>query len=60
MAGGRVGVVDLKAGQVVKAAAARADHGLLNLYAGVLFMLLESPHGPVRARPCSFPAGHAQ
>ena len=42
---------ETRAGQVVKAAAARPSHGLLNLYAGVLFMLLESPQGPVRARP---------
>jgi hypothetical protein len=42
---------ETRAGQVVKAAAARPEHGLLNLYAGVLFMLLESPQGPVRARP---------
>ena len=40
-----------RAANVVKAAAARPDHGLLNLYAGVLFMLLESPQGPVRAKP---------
>lgn len=42
---------ETRAGQVVKAAAARPSHGLLNLYAGVLFMLLELPQGPVRARP---------
>jgi hypothetical protein len=42
---------ETRAGQVVKAAAARPDQGLLNLYAGALFMLLESPQGPERARP---------
>ncbi|HXQ16973.1 MAG TPA: tetratricopeptide repeat protein [Caulobacteraceae bacterium] len=42
---------ETRAANVVKAAAARPGHGLLNLYAGVLFMLLESPQGPVRARP---------
>src|SRR5271168_5009003 len=42
---------ETRAGQVVKAAVARPGHGLLNLYAGVLFMLLESPQGPGRAQP---------
>ena len=42
---------ETRAGGVVRAAAARPDHGLLNLYAGALFMLLESPQGPGRARP---------
>lgn len=42
---------ETRAGQVVKAAVARPAHGLLNLYAGALFMLLESPIGPDRARP---------
>jgi hypothetical protein len=42
---------ETRAANVVKAASARPSHGLLNLYAGVLFMLLESPQGPVRARP---------
>jgi hypothetical protein len=48
--GGFIGY-ESRAGNVVKAASARPEHGLLNLYAGVLFMLLESPQGPVRARP---------
>jgi len=42
---------EARAAHVVKDAAARPDHGLLNLYAGTLFMLLESPEGPTRARP---------
>jgi tetratricopeptide (TPR) repeat protein len=42
---------ETRAGGVVRAAAARPGHGLLNLYAAALFMLLESPQGPVRARP---------
>jgi len=42
---------ETRAGQVVKSAVARPGHGLLNLYAGALFMLLESPEGPGRARP---------
>ena len=42
---------ETRAGQVVKAAVARPDHGLLNLYASALFMLLESPQGPGRAQP---------
>jgi tetratricopeptide (TPR) repeat protein len=42
---------ETRAGGVVRAAAARAEHGLLNLYAAALFMLLESPQGPTRARP---------
>jgi tetratricopeptide (TPR) repeat protein len=42
---------EARAGGVVRAAAARSGHGLLNLYAAALFMLLESPQGPVRARP---------
>jgi hypothetical protein len=35
----------------VRAAVARPGHGLLNLYAAALFMLLESPQGPTRAQP---------
>lgn len=42
---------ETRAANVVRNAAARPDHGLLNLDAGILFMLLESPQGPVRARP---------
>lgn len=42
---------EARAGGVVRAAAARPGHGLLNLYAAALFMLLESPQGPVRAKP---------
>ena len=42
---------EARAANVVKAAVARPGHGLLNLYAGVLFMLLESPQGAPRARP---------
>ena len=42
---------ETRAGGVVRAASARTGHGLLNLYAAALFMLLESPEGPVRARP---------
>jgi hypothetical protein len=48
--GGFIGY-ETRAANVVRNAAALPDHGLLNLYAGVLFMLLESPQGPVRARP---------
>jgi hypothetical protein len=48
--GGFIGY-ETRAGQVVRAAAARPDHGLLNLYAAALFMLLESPLGPGRAQP---------
>jgi hypothetical protein len=40
-----------RAGGVVRAAAGRTGHGLLNLYAAALFMLLESPQGAVRAAP---------
>lgn len=40
-----------RAADVLKAAAGRPEHGLLNLYAGVLFMLMESPQGPLRAKP---------
>src|SRR5580658_8725722 len=42
---------DAGAGRVVRAAAGRPEHGLLNLYAGALLMLLESPAGRERARP---------
>jgi len=42
---------ETRAGGVVRAAAARPGHGLLGLYAAALFMLLESPEGPVRAKP---------
>jgi len=48
--GGFIGY-ETRAGNVVRAARARPGHGLLNLYAGVLFMLLESPQGPGLARP---------
>lgn len=42
---------ETRAGGVVRAASARTGHGLLNLYAAALFMLLELPEGPVRAKP---------
>jgi tetratricopeptide (TPR) repeat protein len=42
---------EARAGQVLKAAAAHPGHGLLNLYAGAIFMLLESPGARQRARP---------
>ncbi|HUZ13935.1 MAG TPA: tetratricopeptide repeat protein [Caulobacteraceae bacterium] len=40
-----------RAANVVRAAAAHPDQGLLCAYAGALFMLMESPQGPQRARP---------
>jgi hypothetical protein len=42
---------DAGAPQVIKAAAGRPEHGLLNLCAGLLYMMLESPLGPIRALP---------
>src|SRR5262249_42699245 len=39
------------ASDIVRAARAAPDAVLPNAYAGALFMLLESPQGPVRARP---------
>jgi len=42
---------ETRAANVVRNAAARPDHGLLNLYAAALFMLMESPQGPGRAQP---------
>jgi hypothetical protein len=36
---------------ILKTAAAAPDAALANAYAGSLFMLLESPQGPVRAKP---------
>ena len=40
-----------RAAGILKTAAAAPDSALANAYAGALFMLLESPEGPVRARP---------
>ena len=40
-----------RAAAILKTAAAAPDAPLANAYAGALFMLLESPQGPVRARP---------
>lgn len=42
---------ETRANGILAAAAAAPDHALTNAYAGALFMLLESPRGPVRARP---------
>jgi len=42
---------DARAADVITAAASRPEHGLLNLCAGMLFMLMESPQGRVRAGP---------
>jgi hypothetical protein len=40
-----------RAADILKTAAAAPEAPLANAYAGALFMLLESPQGPVRARP---------
>ncbi|HWA60089.1 MAG TPA: tetratricopeptide repeat protein [Caulobacteraceae bacterium] len=42
---------ETRAAGVIKAAAAAPDAPLLNAYAALLFTLMESPQGPVRARP---------
>ena len=42
---------ETRAVAILKTAAAAPDAPLANAYAGALFMLLESPQGPVRARP---------
>ena len=42
---------DTRAAGILRVAAAAPDCALANAYAGALFMLLESPEGPVRARP---------
>jgi tetratricopeptide (TPR) repeat protein len=42
---------ETRAAGILKTAAAAPDAPLANAYAGALFMLLESPQGPVRARP---------
>ncbi|MDB5480053.1 MAG: hypothetical protein JWO83_1106 [Caulobacteraceae bacterium] len=42
---------ETRVSDILKTAAAAPDAPLANAYAGALFMLLESPHGPVRARP---------
>jgi hypothetical protein len=42
---------ETRAADILKTAAAAPDAALANAYAGALFMLLESPQGPVRARP---------
>ncbi len=42
---------ETRAAGILKTAAAAPDSPLANAYAGALFMLLESPQGPVRARP---------
>ncbi len=42
---------ETRAAGILKTAAAASDHALANAYAGALFMLLESPEAPVRARP---------
>jgi predicted Zn-dependent protease len=42
---------ETRAAAILKTAAAAVDAPLANAYAGALFMLLESPQGPVRARP---------
>src|SRR5579859_3730863 len=42
---------ETRAVDILKTAAAAHDAPLANAYAGALFMLLESPQGPVRARP---------
>ena len=42
---------ETRAAAILKTAAAAPDSPLANAYAGLLFMLLESPQGPVRARP---------
>ena len=42
---------ETRATNILKTAAAAPDAPLANAYAAALFMLLESPQGPVRARP---------
>jgi tetratricopeptide (TPR) repeat protein len=42
---------ETKAVGILKTAAAAPGSALANAYAGALFMLLESPQGPLRARP---------
>jgi tetratricopeptide (TPR) repeat protein len=42
---------ETRAAGILATAAAAPDQSLANAYAGALFMLLESPQGPVRARP---------
>ncbi len=42
---------ETRAAGILKTAAAAPDSALANAYAAALFMLLESPQGPVRARP---------
>jgi hypothetical protein len=42
---------EVRAASILKTAAAAPDAPLANAYTGALFMLLESPQGPVRARP---------
>ena len=42
---------ETRAANILRAAAAAPDAALVNAYAGCLFMLLESPQGPVRAAP---------
>jgi tetratricopeptide (TPR) repeat protein len=42
---------ETRAAGILATAAAAPDQPLANAYAGTLFMLLESPQGPVRARP---------
>jgi hypothetical protein len=40
-----------RAGKVIKAAVAHPAHGLLNLYAASLMLLMETPQGPTLAAP---------
>src|SRR5580700_3501818 len=42
---------ETRAAGILRTAAGAPDSVLANAYAGALFMLLESPQGPVRARP---------
>ena len=42
---------EARAGGVIRAAADRPRHGLLNLYAAALYLLMESPEGAPRAAP---------
>jgi hypothetical protein len=42
---------EARAANILKTAAAAPESALANAYAGALFMLLESPDGPRRARP---------
>jgi hypothetical protein len=42
---------ETRAAGILKTASAAPDSALANAYAGALFMLLESPDGPVRAQP---------